>query len=303
MNTVAIAIHGGAGPDEEFLRNNHERYKDSLRKALQQGYAVLAKGGSSVEAVETAVRFMEDDPLFNAGRGAALNSKGEVEMDAAIMDGKNLKAGAGALLSNICNPVSFARVVMEKTHHVLIAGPAADEFAKKYNILCAPSAYFITEHQVDEYLKKCKTVKEKELLNKAKHGTVGAVALDQKGNLAAATSTGGTVNCLAGRIGDSAMIGSGCYADNRTCAVSGTGDGEALITRVLCYSVASTLEHTKRTLQETCDYVIHEKNKDVGCDLGIISVSASGEIGISFNSETMLRAWTTGGNDWHVEIY
>jgi len=300
---IAMAIHGGAGPDSDFIKENKENYFEGLKEAVTAGYKILEKGASALDAVEEAVRTLENNLLFNSGRGSALNNKGEVEMDAAIMDGEKIKAGAVSMVTNVKNPVTPARFVMENTNHVLLSGNGALEFAKNEDIELAPGSYFITDHQMQEFLEKCNKEDLQQLLRKRIHGTVGAVALDVKGNVAAATSTGGTCNSLDGRIGDSCIIGAGTYANNKTCAVSGTGDGEFLINRVIANSISAACHFTNRSLQEACDLVIHELNKDVKGDLGVISVNAKGDFGISFNSERMHRAWQSSTVPLTIKIY
>ncbi|HVG40989.1 MAG TPA: isoaspartyl peptidase/L-asparaginase, partial [Chitinophagaceae bacterium] len=228
MNKLAIVIHGGAGPDSEHIKQNMDGYKKGLQEAASAGYRVLKEGGSALDAVEEAVNYLEDNPLFNAGRGSSLNENAEVEMDASIMNGKDLKSGAVAIVRNIKNPVTLARAVMEKTKHIYLGDKGALEFGKKIGLKVMPEAYFITDHAFEQYMDAVK--EESNTLEEAgdyqvkrkTHGTVGAVALDKDGNVAAATSTGGIENKVPGRIGDSSMIGIGSYANNKTCAVSGT---------------------------------------------------------------------------------
>jgi beta-aspartyl-peptidase (threonine type) len=303
INKIAFAIHGGAGEDSEFIRQHIQEYEASLKKALDIGHVILKKGGAALDAVEESIKNLEDNPLFNAGRGSALNHKGEIEMDASIMDGNKLKAGAVCSLRNIKNPVSFARYILTETNHVLVSGQAASQLLIDSGLDLEPDSYFITEYQVEEYMKARDKEKTRDIMKKKIHGTVGAVALDKKGNLAAATSTGGTCNCHSGRIGDSALIGAGCYANNSTCAVSGTGDGEILITRAIAHYVSAVLEFTKCGTQNTCDFVVHKKNKNVKEDIGIIVVSANGEIGIAFNSVRMHRAWINADEQFEIKIY
>lgn len=303
MQNIAMAIHGGAGPDSDFIKENKAAYIESLRKALISGYSALEKHGSALDAVEEAVRNLENDPLFNSGRGSALNNKGEVEMDAAIMDGEKLKAGAVSMVTNVKNPVTLARFVMENTNHVMLSGNGALEFAKNEDIELCPDSYFVTDHQMKEFLEKCDKEDLQQLLRKRIHGTVGAVALDVKGNLAASTSTGGTCNCLDGRIGDSCIIGAGTYANNKTCAVSGTGDGEFLINGVIATSISAACQYTGKSLQECCDLVIHEYNKNIKGDLGVISLNIQGDFGISFNCKRMHRAWMSSTVPLEIEIY
>jgi beta-aspartyl-peptidase (threonine type) len=296
-------VHGGAGPDSDYIKQNRTGYEEGLKKALTEGYKILEKGGSALDAVEIAVRHLEDNYLFNAGRGSALNNKGEVEMDASVMDGKSIKAGAVSMVQNVKNPVSLARYIMENTNHVMLSGNGALEFAKNESIELEADSYFITEHQYDLYMEERDTKSLQELLKQRIHGTVGAVAVDKNGNIVSATSTGGTTNSLDGRIGDSCIIGAGCYANNNTCAVSGTGDGELLINNVIAHSIAAAVEYGNFTLQQACDFIIKEKNKNAEGDMGVISVNANAEIGISFNSKRMHRAWMSSDIPLQVEIY
>ena len=303
MKNFSIAVHGGAGEDSEFIQAHQSGYKKGLEDAVKVGYKILKAGGSALDAVENAVRSLEDNPLFNAGRGSALNNKGEVEMDASIMDGKKNSAGAISMVRNVKNPVSLARFIMENTAHVFLSGAGALEIAKDEDLALEVDSYFITEHQVAEFIKDRKQDDYNAILKKRIHGTVGAVALDKAGNIAAATSTGGTPNCLDGRIGDSCVIGAGCYANNASCAVSGTGDGELLIINVIAYSIAFYMELKNCSIQEACDYVIHQRNKNVEGDIGVIAVDAKGNFGICFNSERMHRAWKINDEKSTVKIY
>jgi beta-aspartyl-peptidase (threonine type) len=303
MNKIAMAVHGGAGPDSDYIKENISGYEEGLRNALSAGYTILEKGGAALDAVEEAVRHLENNELFNAGRGSAVNNKGEVEMDASIMDGKTVKAGAVSMVKNVKNPVTLARLIMENTNHVMLSGNGALEFAENENIQLEADAYFITSHQYDLFIEDRDTKSLQEMLKQRIHGTVGAVAVDTKGNIAAATSTGGLTNSFSGRIGDSCIIGGGTYANNKTCAVSATGDGEYLINGVVAHSIAAAIEYTEYTLQQACDLVIHEKNKDGNGDMGVITVNASGDIGISFNSERMHRAWMGTDIPLQVKIY
>ena len=303
MQKIAIAIHGGAGPDSDYIHENKPGYEEGLKAAIAAGYKVLDTGGSAVDAVEEAVKHLENNCLFNAGRGSALNNKGEVEMDAAIMDGEKLSAGAVSMVRNVKNPVVLARCIMEKTNHVLISGNGALELAKAKDIELEADAYFITAHQYDLFVEERDKKSFDELLQQRIHGTVGAVALDKNGNIAAATSTGGITNSLSGRIGDSCIIGAGCYANNKTCAASGTGDGELLINNVIAHDIAAAIEYGGYPLQEACDFIIKEKNKNANGDIGVISVNTNGDIGISFNSERMHRAWMSNEHELQVAIY
>lgn len=303
MKKIGIAIHGGASQDSEFIRQNKAAYEDGLKTAVQIGYKVLQQGGTSIDAVEQAVRSLEDNPLFNAGRGSALNNNGEIEMDAAVMDGKTLKAGAIAMVTLVKNPISLARKVLEKTNHVLLCGYGALNLAKDSDMELEDEPYFITNHQVEEFKNANAKETENDLLKKQIYGTVGAVALDEYGNVAAATSTGGTPNSLPGRVGDSCIIGAGCYANNQTCAVSATGDGEYIITGAIANTISLYMELTGSSLQQACDYVLLERNKDTPGDMGVVSISPSGEIGMAFNCERMHRASIDSNGKLEVAIY
>jgi beta-aspartyl-peptidase (threonine type) len=285
-----IAIHGGAGPNSNYIKENIKGYELALKRAVEKGYQVLLKDGTAVEAVELAVRELEDDPLFNAGRGSALNSKGEIEMDAAIMDGETLNTGAIAIVKKVKNPVSLAKYIMENMDHVFIAGQGAFEIAQSAGLRIEPEPFFITPYQYEVV----KREREKSLQNvsaRSMYGTVGAVALDKHGNLAAATSTGGAPNCSVGRVSDSCVAGAGCYANNNTCAISATGDGEFIIRGVVAHTISSLMEFKNYTIQQACDFVIHQRNKQLKGEMGVIGLDAKGNLGIAFNSERMHRAW------------
>jgi beta-aspartyl-peptidase (threonine type) len=301
MRNIAIAIHGGAGEDSSFIRENRQGYEQGLKDAAEAGHEILKNGGKALDAVCAAVRSLENNILFNAGRGSAINHSGIIEMDAGLMNGEDLKAGAVAMVRLIKNPIDLARQVMEKTDHVLLAGYGAAEFARTAGIAEEAASYFISRHQLEE-LENARNEAESTLLRKPVKGTVGAVALDVYGNVAAGTSTGGTCNSLPGRIGDSCIIGAGCYANNASCAVSGTGDGELLIREVIAHHIAVSLKYKNLTIQEACDYVIKETNVLKG-DLGVIAVTPAAEVGISFNSERMHRAWIDGSGRLNVSIY
>jgi beta-aspartyl-peptidase (threonine type) len=303
MGKIAIVIHGGAGPDSEFIKQNKEQYEEGLKQAIQSGYDILKAGGTATAAVEKAVQALEDNGIFNAGHGSALNNAGEVEMDAAIMNGESMKAGAVSMVRNVRNPVSLARLVLEKTNHVLISGYGAMQFAADENVPLEPDSYFISEHSRDEFLEERDQQSIQDMLKKRIHGTVGAVAVDANGNVASATSTGGLPNSLPGRIGDSCIIGGGCFADNKTCAVSSTGDGEFIITSVIAHSISMCTEFMNGSLQEICDHVIHARNKDTEGQMGVIAVNSKAEIGISFNSPRMHRAWIDADGNIGTSIY
>jgi beta-aspartyl-peptidase (threonine type) len=303
MKPISIAVHGGAGEDPTHIRENERGFKEGLQAAINAGYKVLEKGGSALDAVQEAAKSLEDNQLFNAGRGAALNNKGEIEMDASIMDGKTLKAGAVAMVKNVRNPIVLARLILEKTNHILISDSGALELARDSNLALEPDSYFVTDYQMGEFLQKRDQEFVQQLLEKRVHGTIGAVALDNKGNIAAATSTGGTCNALAGRIGDSCLIGAGCYAHNASCAISGTGDGEFLISGVIAHTIAMVMELTQCSLQEACDTVIHVRNKGIKGTLGVIGVDTAGNFGIAFNGEQMHRAWQSTNQPLQIHVY
>jgi len=283
---IAIAIHAGAGT---ILRKRitpavQQQYEQELRQALEAGVHLLQQGGSSLDAVTAAVMVLEDCPLFNAGRGSVFNSKGHHEMDAAIMDGHTLKAGAVTGIQRIKNPIQVARLVMEKSHFVFLAGEGANEFAREHQLSEAPDNYFYTEYRYKDWQRKQQNAAT------GKHlGTVGAVALDTNGNLAAATSTGGITNKAYGRIGDSPVIGAGTYANNNTCAVSCTGTGEHFIRAVAAYNVSCYMEYKEVSLHEACEQTM-QKLEMVQGEGGLIAVDAYGNIEMPFNSEGMYRA-------------
>ncbi|MFL5808762.1 MAG: isoaspartyl peptidase/L-asparaginase family protein [Flavisolibacter sp.] len=303
----SIAIHGGAGPDSDYIRKNFDGYKQGIETALNAGYVVLEKGGSSVDAVETAIRLFEDNEHFNAGRGSALNERGEVEMCASIMRGEDENAGAAAIIRRVRNPISLARAIMEKSKHTYLGSDGAIEFARQLNLPMEADSYFITEHALEE-LKKARVEekekkKETELETSRKHGTVGAVALDKNGDLAAGTSTGGLELCKVGRIADSSMIGVGTYANNKICAVSTTGEGEFHIKHVTAFHIAALMEYKNMELHDACHFLIHEKCKNVKADMGLIAADPMGNIVAVFNTERMHRGLKSSDGMHVVEVY
>lgn len=308
MNKIAIAIHGGAGPDSDYIKQNSKEYKKGLEEAINEAYEILKQGASAVDAVETAIKTLEDNPLFNAGKGSALTDKAEVEMCASIMNGFDLKCGAAAIVKNVRNPIRLARSIMEKSKHIYIGSIGAAEFAKELNLPMELDAYFITEYQFEKYESTRKKINDNgqelaiEQLNK-KHGTVGAVALDIRGDLAAGTSTGGTDFCRQGRIADSSMIGAGTYANNETCAVSTTGEGELHIQHVSAFHISALMEYKGMSLREACRYLIHEKCKHINGDMGLIAVDTKGNLVAEFNTQRMHRAMKSNTQDLIVEIY
>lgn len=311
----SLAIHGGAGTilRSQMTAEKEKAYTEALREALRAGWEVLERNGDALDAVEIAVRSLEDCPLFNAGRGAVFTNDERHELDASIMDGRDLNAGAVAAVSNIKNPVSLARLVMEKSDHVMLAAAGAMDFARQQRVEFASDAYFYTdfrfrqleeakEHdriQLDHTVNKDE---EKSPAKEHKFGTVGAVACDARGNLAAATSTGGMTNKKFRRIGDSPIIGAGTYADNATCAVSCTGHGEFFIRGVAAYDVAARLKYKGISLKEAARETI-EFLREFGGEGGLIAVDNKGNITLPFNSEGMYRGWTAADGKPHVEIY
>ena len=307
MSRPAIAIHGGAGTILRSQMNKEKEllYRNSLIEAINTGWKILKEDGTALDAVTESVRRMEDNPLFNAGKGSVFTGDGTHEMDAAIMDGRDLNAGAIALVSNIKNPILLARAVMEKTHHVLLCGDSAIKLAVENNIELAERDYFFAQSRYDQYL--IAAAKDKITLDHSSeggHGTVGAVAVDKSGNLAAATSTGGMTNKKPGRIGDSAIIGAGNYANNKTCAVSCTGQGEYFMRGVTAFDVSAMMDFSNVSLDEASRKAIHEKLASLSGNGGLIAVDASGNISMPFNSEGMYRACMSSEYDSpYVAIY
>lgn len=296
---LAIVIHGGAGVinRSDMTAEREAQYRAGLEAARDAGYAVLEKGGTSLDAVTAAVRTMEDNPLFNAGIGAVLNRDGEAELDSSIMDGETLRAGAVANLKHVKNPIDLARAVMEKSPHVMIAGAGAEEFALQQGFALVPNTYFRTEARKRQ-LEKALREEQRE-----GHGTVGAVALDHNGNLAAATSTGGMTNKLPGRIGDSPLIGAGTYANNASCAVSATGDGEYFIRAVVAYDICALVQYKRLPLEAAAREVIHEKIEGMHATGGVIALDTSGHIVMDFNSPGMFRAARDSSGRRNVAIF
>lgn len=308
MKTFSIAIHGGAGTLVKGMMTPEleTQYKQALKKALDKGYSVLEKGGSAVDAVEEAVKILEDSHLFNAGKGAVFTATESHEMDASIMDGKTLNAGAVSLITGIKNPVSLARDVMEKSEHVFLAGEGAMQFAKELNYKLEDPSYFYDEFRHKQWLEIKDTdsfqldhAKKKD----SKFGTVGAVACDQNGNIAAATSTGGMTNKKWGRVGDSPMVGAGNYANNKTCAISCTGSGEFFIRGVVAYDVACLMEHKGMSVTDASKEVINKRILELGGDGGLVAIDAKGNIAMPFNTEGMYRASKSSNGREEISIY
>jgi beta-aspartyl-peptidase (threonine type) len=292
----SLAIHGGAGTiPKDIPESRKEEYLKSLQAALDVGRKVLADGGTSLDAVEKVVRFLEDDPLFNAGKGAVFTNEGTNELEAAIMDGRDLSCGSVAGLKTVKNPISLARMVMEKSPHVFMMGQGAERFADEMKVERVDQKYFFTQKRWDDWQKKLKEEAEKD------KDTVGAVALDVHGNLAAATSTGGMTNKRFGRLSDVPVIGAGTYANNKTAAISATGWGEQFIKHTVAHDISALMEYKGLTLQQAADEVIHRKlQKDDG---GVIGVARDGSIALVFNSEGMYRGAADSNGRSEVAIW
>ena len=303
---LALAIHGGAGTIRraELNAERETAYLDGLQHALRSGWEILQGAGTALDAVEAAVRLLEDNSLFNAGRGAVFTHDGRHEMDAAIMSGQDLRAGAVAAVSGIKNPVTLARRVMEETEFVLLCGNGAEEFARESKCEFAPPEYFYDELRHEQLLQALREHEVKlDHSSVKKYGTVGAVARDAQGHLAAATSTGGMTNKRFGRIGDTPLIGTGTYADDKTCAVSCTGHGEFFIRTVTAYDVACLMKYKNLTLGDACNQIVNVTLRDMGGEGGLIAVDHSGNVVLPFNSEGMYRACITSDGAPHVAIF
>ena len=333
-NKIALAIHGGAGTilKSRMTAELENEYRGGLRTALEAGWKILLNGGTSLDAVEAAVVELENCALFNAGKGSVFTHDGKNEMDASMMDGAAHKAGAVAFVRNVKNPIRLARLVMERTEHILLAGDGANEFAREMNVESAADEYFFTDFRYQQLLEartrgtvqldhatgepqlieeiagfKFQVSNEKpETLNLKPEiknlGTVGAVASDWRGNLAAATSTGGMTNKRFGRIGDTPIVGAGTYADNRTCAVSCTGHGEFFMLAAAAYDVAARMKYKSLNLVEAANETI-EHLRAIGGEGGLIAVDARGNVALPFNSEGMYRAFIISDSEPIVEIY
>lgn len=306
---ISLAIHGGAGT---ILQSNmspelQREYEDALSTALNAGYTVLYSGGTSLEAVEQSVCALEDCPLFNAGRGSVFNHEAKHEMDASIMDGRSNRAGAVCGVSNIRNPISLARVVMDQSEHVILSGKGAEAFAHAKGFIFEDESYFYSSQrfqQLQEAIAAGHSQLDHSLQDKEKKfGTVGAVALDAFGNLAAATSTGGMTNKQWGRIGDSPIPGAGTWADNDTCAVSCTGHGEYFIRAVVGHDIHCLMAYKGLSLKEACDILVHDKLLKSGGEGGLIAIDKYGNVAMPFNSEGMYRACKTSSGKEEILIY
>jgi len=307
---TTLAIHGGAGalPKSEMTYERAKEFHEALKYVLDVGYDYLSKGLASLDAVEASVVALEDIPLFNAGRGSSFNREGKIEMEAAIMDGVSIRAGASSLLKNVRNPVKLARNIMEKTPHVLISAESAEAYARTQGIAFEPDDYFFTTYRYEAMLKirgtEKTTLSEDVVVPASLHSytmsTVGAVACDSRKNLTAATSSGGTTNKYAGRVGQSCVVGAGVYANNKTCAVSCTGLGEAFMRAVTAYDLSAQMEYKGVTLIDAARDVIHKKLVGNG---GLVSVDAKGDIAIQYNTQGMYRGWITKEGRIFTAIY
>ncbi|MEL6627467.1 MAG: isoaspartyl peptidase/L-asparaginase [Bacteroidota bacterium] len=297
-----LAIHGGAGTIRKDLMTKEKdaAYRASLRAALAAGEEVLKNGGEAMDAVVAAITLMEDDSLFNSGRGAVLTSEGTAELDASIMDGQSLNAGSVAGVKTIKHPILAARLVMDSSVHVMMAGLGADTYGEMNGLEIVDNNYFITGRRKQQWEKK---QEQESAAIKKKYGTVGAVALDQNGNLAAGTSTGGMTNKRFGRVGDAPIIGAGTYADNKSCAVSCTGHGEYFIRNVVAYQSAAQMQFSGKSLEEATNHIIHEVLPPQGGTGGLISVDKDGNVNLPFNTSGMFRGFVKAGDPIKVAIY
>lgn len=306
---IALVIHGGAGNiyKEHLPDTLEQQYEEKLKEALLAGYEILHRGGNSIDAVQAAINMMEDSPLFNAGKGSVFTSAATNEMDAAVMDGRTLNAGAVAGVKHIKNPINAAIEVMEFSPHVMLTGAGAEEFAQSRGLEIVDEKYFYTEKRFRQ-LQSAKKREQTHGLNTTqernyKFGTVGAVALDKSGNIVAGTSTGGMTNKKYGRVGDAPIIGAGTYANNLTCGISATGHGEYFIRSVVAHDISALMEYKGLTIQEAADMVIHKKLKQLGGEGGVVGLDAKANIVMSFNSNGMFRGFIKEGEAPKVYIF
>lgn len=323
-NKIALAIHGGAGTILKSLMTEEleAEYRAGLRKALEAGWEILSKNGSALDAVEASVVELENFPLFNAGRGAVFTHEGKNELDASVMNGADLRAGAVAFVRNVKNPIKLARLVMEKTEHILLGGDGANHFAAEMKVETEPDEYFYTDHRYEQ-LEKARaegvveldhTAEEPEIIEEEIEdlnaetqtskpiGTVGAVACDSAGNVAAATSTGGMTNKKFGRIGDTPLIGAGTFADNKSCAVSCTGHGEFFMLASTAFDVSARMKYKSLSLENAARESVNYLT-EIGGEGGLIAVDAHGNLALEFNSDGMYRGFVTENGEMTIEIY
>lgn len=297
-----IVIHGGAGRivKENMTPEREAEYSNKIKEVLETGYKILDNGGSALDAVEAVIKIMEDSPLFNAGKGAVLTEKGVAELDASIMDGKTLSAGAVAGIKHVKSPITLARLVMEQSPHVMMISDGAEEFAKQNGLEMVENNYFITKERWESYQRILQREEEKKKTEK--HGTVGAVALDKNGNIAAGTSTGGMMMKKFGRVGDAPIIGAGTYANNNTCGVSATGSGEYFIRIGVARDISALIEYKGMNLNEAADEVI-KKVGDLGGNGGVICLDKFGNVAMPFNTEGMYRGFYISGENPVIKMY
>ncbi len=307
MNNFSLAIHGGAGTllKSQISQDQEKAYHEALNDALQAGYYVLKNAGEALEAVQVAVTHLEDSPLFNAGKGSVYTNEGKHELEASLMCGKSGQAGAVAGIETVRNPIALCRKILIDDEVVFLFGSGAEEYAREHDQLTVDPSYFATDFRKQQ-LQKAKEQGGRAILDhdsERKFGTVGAVAMDQHGNLAAGTSTGGLTNKKYGRVGDSSVIGSGCFADNQTCAISATGYGEYFLRNVTAHEISSLMKYANYELQKAADTVIHDQLKPMGGEGGVICVDARGNIVFSFNSEGMYRGSVDASGKIDTAIY
>jgi len=311
----SIVIHGGAGGinRDYFSTAQEEVYKNKLKESLDAGYLVLEQGGSSINAIQASITILEDSPLFNAGKGAVFNSEGKQEMDASIMNGKTLNTGAVAGINHVKNPILAANIVLDSSKHVLLSGKGAEILIKKYGIQMVPSSYFYTDkrfHQLQKIQGKDSITldhtafsRENSFIDDHKYGTVGAVAIDKNGTIAAGTSTGGMTNKKYGRIGDSPIIGAGTYANNATCGISSTGTGEYFIRTVAAHEVSSILKYTKASPKKALHEVIFNQIAPLGGSGGMILIDKNGDVYWDFNTTGMFRGYKKSNGESIIELF
>lgn len=306
MSEYSLMVHGGAGAlDNVKDAKVAVRYLEGIRTVLEHGRNILAAGGSALEAVEVTVALLEDDPVFNAGCGSVLNEHGRVEMDAGIMNGKDLKAGAVAAVSNLTNPIHLARLVMAKTDHVMLIGQGAMDFARTQGMGFAVDKYFHVPERIEQFQRARKLQQQSldhDSIDEQKYGTVGAVAFDSGGHLAAATSTGGIVNKQAGRVGDSPIVGAGVYADDESCAVSATGYGEDFMRTVLAKTIADYIEFNQENAENGMSFGIDYLRRKVNGRGGVIVIDKQGHCASGFTTNRMIHGWIEHGGDTHCRF-
>ena len=318
VENFGIVIHGGAGTilKENMSDSLEQAYKAKLEEAIRTGHEILANGGTAIEAVQRTINIMENSPLFNAGKGAVFTNEGKNELDASIMEGKTLNAGAVSGVTTVKNPINLAWEVMENSEHVMLSGKGAEQFAKERNLEIVNPEYFYTENRFKslERLKERNSEKTEldhdgktafvdPFIKDSKFGTVGCAALDKNGNLAAGTSTGGMTNKKWGRIGDAPIIGAGTYANNKTAAISATGWGEFFIRGVVAYDISAMMEYKEMSLAEAAKEVIQNKNPELGGNGGIIAIDRNGNVSMEFNTAGMYRAKMNQDGDLEIGIY